>query len=71
MKENNPFPALTGYFISRKHTCYFSNCLGAPVGSTISEQCHLLVYGESIYLLSRATTHTCLYVRILARSLPS
>ena len=52
MKENNPFPALTGYFISRKHTCYFSNCLGAPVGSTVSEQCHLLVYGESIYLLS-------------------
>lgn len=30
VKENNPFPVLTGYFISRKHACYFSpgNCLG-------------------------------------------
>ena len=68
VKENNPFPALTGYFISKKHACYFSNCLGAPAGSTISEQCHLLVYGESISSLRRAAACTaCLDARMPSR----
>ena len=69
VKENNPFPALTGYFISRKHACYFSNCLGPPVGSMISEQCHLLVYGESISLLRRAAACSRLFVCMHAQSL--
>lgn len=62
VKENNPFPALTGYFISRKHACYFSNYLGFPVGFMINEQRHLLVEDKNVYLLREATIRTWLYM---------
>lgn len=53
VKENNPFPVLTGYFISRKHACYFirGNCLGCGEWFVTCEQRHLLVVESNRHLL--------------------